>query len=96
MDSQSGTCVPLSNCLSKILNNVPHRKKRTFFFTALKLSFKREVLRELRGIITLREKVASVTKRYEEQATANKKVGAGVAAKGPEPEGKGFNHESYA
>jgi hypothetical protein len=44
----------------------------------------------------LREKVASVAKRYEEQVTANRKAGAGATAKGPEPEGKGSNHESYA
>jgi hypothetical protein len=65
-------------------------------FTALRPNLKKEVLRELRGVIALREKVASVTKRYEEQATANKKAGAGAAAKRPEPESKNFNHGSYA
>jgi hypothetical protein len=72
------------------------QEKAYVLFTTLKPSFKKEILRELREIIALREKVASVTKRYEKQATANRKAGAGAAAKGPKPEGKGFNHESYA
>jgi hypothetical protein len=63
-------------------------------FTALRPSLKREVLRELRGVIALREEVASVAKRYEEQATA-KRVAA-APAKSTEPAGKGSNHESQA
>ena len=43
-------------------------------------------------MITFREKVASVIKRYEKQATA-KKVAA-VPVKNTEPVGKGSNHES--
>ena len=42
------------------------QKEKTYaFFTALKPNFKKEVLRELRGIIIFREKVVSVIKRYE-------------------------------
>jgi hypothetical protein len=64
-------------------------------FTALRSSLKREVLRELRGVIALREEVASVAKRYEEQAMAQKRVTA-APAKSAEPVGKGSNHESQA
>jgi hypothetical protein len=64
-------------------------------FTALRPSLKREVLRELRGVIALREEVASVAKRYEEQAIAQKRVTA-APAKSTEPVGKGSNHESQA
>jgi hypothetical protein len=45
-------------------------------------------------MITLREKVANVIKRYKEQATA-KKV-ATVPAKSTESAGKDFNYESQA
>jgi hypothetical protein len=45
-------------------------------------------------MITLREEIASVIKRYEEQATA-KRVAA-VSAKSTEPTGKGSNYESQA
>ena len=44
-------------------------------------------------MIILREKVVSVAKQYEEQTTINKKAGASATAKGPELEGKDFNHE---
>jgi len=64
-------------------------------FTALRPNLQKEVLRELRGVIALREEVASVAKRYEEQATA-RKADAGVTAKGSEPEGEDSNHESHA
>jgi hypothetical protein len=40
-------------------------KKAYALFIALRLSLKKEVLRELRGIIALREEIASVAKRYE-------------------------------
>ena len=43
-------------------------------YTALRPSLKKEVLRELHGKIELREEVASVAKRYEEQATAYRKA----------------------
>jgi hypothetical protein len=49
-------------------------------------------LRELRGMITFREKVASVIKRYEKQATV-KKI-ATVPAKNTKSIDKGSNHES--
>jgi hypothetical protein len=42
-------------------------------------------------MITFREKIASVTKRYEEQATAKRVVA--VPVKSTELIGKGFNHE---
>jgi hypothetical protein len=45
-------------------------------------------------MITLREKVASVIKRYEEQATA-KRIAA-APAKNIKPINKDFNHESQA
>jgi hypothetical protein len=71
------------------------QKKKTYvLFIALKSSLKKEVLRKLRGMIALREKVASVTKRYEEQATAKKIVTAPV--KSTKPIGKGSNHEFQA
>jgi hypothetical protein len=71
------------------------QEKETYvLFTALRPSLKREVLRELRGVIALREEIASVIKRYEEQATA-KRVAA-APAKSTEPAGKGSNHESQA
>jgi hypothetical protein len=43
-------------------------------------------------MIALREKIASVIKRYEKQATA-KRVAA-APAKSTKLAGKGFNHES--
>jgi pyrroline-5-carboxylate reductase len=46
------------------------KKKAYALFTAFKPSLKREVLRELRDMIAFREKIISVAKRYEEQATA--------------------------
>jgi hypothetical protein len=45
-------------------------------------------------MITLREKIVSVIKRYEEQATA-KRVAA-APAKSIKSAGKGFNYESQA
>jgi hypothetical protein len=45
-------------------------------------------------MIAFREKVASVIKRYKEQATA-KRVAA-VSVKSIKPADKGFNHESQA
>jgi hypothetical protein len=45
-------------------------------------------------MITFREKIASVAKRYEKQATI-KKVAA-VSAKNTKPVSKDFNHESQA
>jgi hypothetical protein len=82
--------------LEKDIETRSSEEKAYALFTALRPSLQKEVLRELRGVIALREEVASVAKRYEEQATANRKAGASAAAKGPEPEGKGSNHESYA
>jgi arginine/ornithine N-succinyltransferase beta subunit len=41
-------------------------KKAYALFTAFRFNFQKEVLRELRGVIALREEVVSVTKRYEE------------------------------
>ena len=41
-------------------------EKAYALFTTLRPSLQKEVLRELRDIIILREKVASVAKRYEE------------------------------
>jgi hypothetical protein len=45
-------------------------------------------------VITLREKVINVIKRYEEQATAKKVVTA--STKNIKSAGKDFNHESQA
>jgi hypothetical protein len=45
-------------------------------------------------MIAFREKIASVTKRYEKQATAKRITAA--PAKSTEPAGKGSNHESQA
>jgi hypothetical protein len=42
------------------------KKKAYTLFIVLKSSLKRKVLRKLRDIIALREKVASVLKRYKE------------------------------
>jgi hypothetical protein len=70
------------------------KKKAYALFTALKPSFKKEVLRKLRGIIAFREKITSVIKRYEKQVTV-KRVAA-VPAKNIKPAGKGSNHESQA
>jgi hypothetical protein len=70
------------------------QKEKTYaLFIALRPNLKKEVLRELRGIIAFREKVANVTKRYEKQATAQKKVAA-VPAKSTESAGKSSNRES--
>jgi hypothetical protein len=43
-------------------------------------------------MIALREKIVSVIKRYEKQATTKKIIT--VPAKNTKPVGKGFNHES--
>jgi len=68
-------------------------KKKTYvLFIALRPNFKKKILRELRGIIAFREKIVSVTKRYEKQATA-KKVAA-APAKSTKLASKGFNYES--
>jgi hypothetical protein len=80
--------------LNKILSHVLKKKKTYALFTAFKLNFKREVLRELRGMIAFREKVVNVIKCYEEQATV-KRIAA-APAKNTELIGKGFNHESQA
>jgi hypothetical protein len=63
-------------------------------FIIFRLNFKREVLRELRGIIAFREEIISVIKRYEKQATAKKVVTASV--KSTKLVSKGFNYESQA
>jgi hypothetical protein len=69
------------------------QKEKTYaLFTVLRLNLKKEVLRELRGIIALREKVANVIKRYEEQATV-KRVAA-APAKNIELADKDSNYES--
>jgi hypothetical protein len=70
------------------------KKKAYALFIVLRPSLKKKVLRELRGMIAFREEVASVIKRYKEQATA-KRVAA-VSAKNIKPTGKGFNYESQA
>jgi hypothetical protein len=49
-------------------------------------------LRELRGIITFREKIVNVIKRYEKQATAKRITAA--PAKNTKPISKGSNYES--
>jgi hypothetical protein len=51
-------------------------------------------LRELRGIIAFREKIANVIKRYEKQATA-KRV-ATAPAKSTKLANKDFNYEFQA
>jgi hypothetical protein len=88
----------LRSAIELLKQNIESRfqkEKAYALFTALRPSLKREVLRKLRGIIAFREKVASVTKRYEKQATAQKKV-ATAPAKNTELAGKGSNRESQA
>jgi hypothetical protein len=68
------------------------KKKAYALFTTLRPNLKKKILRKLRDIITLREKVASVIKRYEKQATA-KKI-ATAPAKSTKPAGKNSNHKS--
>jgi hypothetical protein len=67
------------------------KEKAYALFTAFRLNFKKEVLRELRDMIALREEIVNVIKRYEKQITA-KKV-ATVPAKNTESVNKGSNHE---
>jgi hypothetical protein len=84
----------LRSAIELLEQNIESRsqKKETYaLFITFRSSLKREILRELRGIITFREKVASVTKRYKKQATT-KKV-AVAPAKNTELADKNFNHE---
>jgi hypothetical protein len=63
----------LRSAIELFKQNIKSRsqKKKTYaLFTALRLSLKKKILRELRGMITFREEIASVVKRYEKQATA--------------------------
>jgi hypothetical protein len=80
--------------LKQDIKSRSQKEKAYALFTAFKSNLKKKVLRELRGIITFREKIVSVIKRYEKQATA-KRVAA-VPAKSIEPADKGFNYESQA
>lgn len=59
--------------LEKDIDPRSQEEEAMCLYTALKPSWKKEVLRELHGKIALREEVASVAKRYEEQASAAKK-----------------------
>jgi hypothetical protein len=69
------------------------QEEKTYaLFIIFRPNLKKEVLRKLRGMITFREKIASVTKRYEKQATA-KRV-ATAPTKNTKLAGKSFNHES--
>jgi hypothetical protein len=80
--------------LKQDIKSRSQKEKAYALFTTLRLSLKKEVLRELRDIIAFREKVVNVIKRYEKQATAKKIVAA--PAKSIEPADKNFNHEFQA
>jgi hypothetical protein len=77
--------------LKQNIKSRSQKKKAYALFTTLRLNFKKKILRELRGVITLREEVVNVIKRYEEQATAKRVITA--PAKSTKPADKNSNYE---